>query len=274
MVIKDFGGSILLIAAVGVIFYLVRSERTNSKRNSIISIVVWGASLFFIAANGPTGFYFIEFPLWYIFNPTYIRPALTLPLVCMAGYGFTNLSNWAGSIGDLKTLNNLTAKQVCQKILYLFIIASIFIESILLFTYMVGNEEQSAVTSSDYEAFLWIRNNTDVNATFFVSNSDAGQWILAIAHRRTFPIFKSHGESLWTEEYVTKVDELNHEMQQNPNSEEALSLLKIFNIDYVYIGKKAIYDRQLLNPTPFLGSQNYDLVYSDGDVWIFKIIRD
>jgi uncharacterized membrane protein len=61
-------------------------------------------------------------------------------------------------------------------------------------------------------------------------------------------------------------------MYQNPNSKEALSLLEHFDIDYVYIGKRAIYDRQSLNATPFLGSGSYISVYSDGDVWIFKIV--
>ncbi len=272
LIIKDFGGSIPLIAFIGLLFYLSRFNRTNSKSNSIVSIFVWSAILFLITANGPIGLYFLEFPYWYIFDPTYIRPGLTLPLVSMAGYGFTNLSGWAGSLGDLKYFKKLTAKQVFQKVFFVFILVSITIESLLLFNYMVGNYEDSAVTTADYKAIIWIQNNTDENATFFVTSADAGEWIVAIAHRRTYSMAKSNGDNLVSEEYVTKVNQMKQEVCENPNSEEAFSLLKHFGIDYIYIGKKAIYDSQRLDPNLFLGSRNYEPVYSDGDIWIFKII--
>ncbi len=272
LVIKDFGGSIPLIAFIGLLFFLSRFNRTNSKNNSIISIFVWSAILFLITANGPIGLYFLEFPYWYIFDPTYIRPGLTLPLVSMAGFGFTNLSNWAGSIGDLKYFKKLTPTQIFQKVFFVFILIAVTIESLLLFNYMVGNYEDSAVTTADYQAFIWIQNNTDENATFFVTSADAGEWIVAIAHRRTYSMAKSNGDNLVSEEYVTKVNQLKQRLKENPESEETFSLLKYFSIDYIYIGKKAIYDFQRLDPNLFLGSRNYEPVYSDGDIWIFKII--
>ncbi|MCK5587688.1 MAG: hypothetical protein KAI34_03070 [Candidatus Lokiarchaeota archaeon] len=271
-VIKDFGGSILLLAFVGILFYLVTNRKRNPSNNPIISTVVWGALLLLIAANGPTGFYFIEFPFWYIFLPRYFRAALILPLLCIGGYGLTKLSNWAGSIVDFKSLNTLTAKQTFQKIIYALILVSIAIESLLLFNYMVGNYAHSAVTKADYEAFMWIQNNTDKNATFFVSRADAGEWIPAIANRRTYPMARSFGDFIFSEEDENKLTRLEELMYSNPNSEEALSLLISFDVDYVYIGKKAIYDRQVIPPTLFLESRNYISVYSDGDVWIFQVI--
>ena len=181
--------------------------------------------------------------------------------------------NWAGFLGDLKSLNNLAAKQVFQKMVYTLILALITIEVLFLFNYMVGNRAQSsAVTSADYKAFIWIRNNTDENATFFVSIADAGQWITPIAQRRTYPMFTSYGDFIYSEEEFNKLNNLGWHMVKDPTSEEALFLLKSFEIDYVYIGKKTIYDRQSLNSSRFLGGRNYVPVYSDGNVWIFRII--
>jgi len=271
-VIKDFGGSVLLLAFIGIVFYLVNIRKMDPGNTPIISTFAWSILLLLIAANGPTGFYFIEFPFWYIFLTRYFRAALILPILCIGGYGLTKLSNWAGLIVDFKFLNTLTAKQTSKKIIYVLILVSIVVESLLLFIYMVGNYKHSAVTKADYEAFIWIQNNTDKNATFFVSRADAGEWIPAIANRRTYPMARSFGDFLLTEEDENKINRLGELMYDNPSSEEALSLLISFNIDYVYIGKKAIYDRQLLNPNLFLGSRNYVSVYSDGDVWIFKIV--
>ncbi len=271
-VIKDFGGSVLLLAFVGMVFYLVTNRKRNQSNISIISTIAWGALLLLIAANGPTGFYFIEFPFWYIFLPRYFRAALILPLLCIGGYGLTEISNWAGSIIDFRSLNTLTAKKTFQKMIYALILISIAIESFLLFNYMVGNYAHSAVTKEDYEAFLWIKNNTDKNATFFVTKADAGEWIPAIANRRTYPMARSFGDFLFSAEDENKLNRLEELMYNNPNSEEALSLLISFDIEYIYIGKKAIYDRQLLNANLFLGSRKYMSVYSDGDVWIFKIV--
>jgi len=242
LVIKEYGGSILLIAFIGLIFYLVMNNGTNTKSHSVISVLIWSVILFLINVNGPAGFYFIDFPFWYVFIPRYIRAAI------------------------------ITTKQAFQKLVFLFIVVSITIESVLLFNYMVGKYADSPVTTADYKAFQWIQSNTDENATFFVTRADAGQWITPIAQRRTYPLFVSHGDFIYSQEDLDKLNQLEDLMYQNPNSEEALSLLEHFEIDYIYIGKRAIYDRQSLNPNLFLVSKSYVSVYSDGNVWIFKVI--
>ena len=134
---------------------------------------------------------------------------------------------------------------------------------------MIESRELSPITDSDYEAFLWIKENTPTNATFFVTYADAGQWIPVFTQRRVSPLFINQNEKIYMENEIFG-DTVIPLMLENPNDPLALSLLKKQGITHIYIGSKTIFSRQQLVPDLF-DEPNYECVYMQNNVWIFQL---
>jgi hypothetical protein len=125
------------------------------------------------------------------------------------------------------------------------------------------------------KAMGWIRGNTPLNSTFIMDGGGAGctgasasygERIFPLTSRKIFYFtdycFADYNRS----EYEKRVD-IYRRISINPDDEGALNQLHLYNVTYVFIGKwKVGFDYPY-----FARSQNYELVYNDSGINIFKV---
>jgi len=106
----------------------------------------------------------------------------------------------------------------------------------------------NSVSKEDFDAMMWIRNNTSPDAIIKNNYGDSGLWIPAISFRT---ITNPHINVV----YLYKMKYIN-------------------DWEYVYIGTKCIYKDSCLLKTHNLEiDPNYGRVYSKGGVFIYKTIK-
>jgi hypothetical protein len=132
-------------------------------------------------------------------------------------------------------------------------------------------------TNADLEALYWVRDNTPPDAKFLINlwpwyqgmtyaGGDGGYWLPAIALRQTTtPTFirgqvldktvrqemKSFEDMAWS---TTDID-----------SPQFLTALNQAGVQYAYIGAAG----QHFTPQQFLNSPNWELLFSNGESWVF-----
>jgi hypothetical protein len=127
------------------------------------------------------------------------------------------------------------------------------------------------VTYDEISAFEFIR-NTPVDSIFLIDGGSSGitEGHLGSHGDRIFPetsrrIFYYSG-LMDTQEYQRRVD-MYRRIAINPDDEVALDELRGYNVTHVYIGPTDVG----LMADLFLESENYELLWRSGDVFIFKI---
>ncbi|MFX1518800.1 MAG: hypothetical protein ACFFCD_02600 [Promethearchaeota archaeon] len=267
------GTRVVLFAIIGVLTFIFTREWR--KMGFLLS---WITLQSFFIVNGPYGLFFIQFPQWYNFLPDRFLLGLALPLSILAGYGLFSviqlllifhrtLIKTSGDISKLSTKKTLLSSVVPLAIVLIFAWTSI--GAYYQWNFMMESKELSPVTKADYEAFLWIKENTHTNATFFVTYADAGQWITVFAQRRVSPLFINQNEKIYLENEIFG-DTIIPLMLENPNDPLALALLEKQGITHIYIGAKTIFGRQQPDPGLF-GEVNYECTYMQNNVWIFQL---
>lgn len=141
-----------------------------------------------------------------------------------------------------------------------------------------ASRENSAVTENDVYAFDWIKNNTPSDALFFVSLSDAGQWIPIFTHRRVLIPFGVVTNYTLYDQYYADYDPERYlsvypTFARDPYSLTCIDFLNYHNVSYVYIGEKTIYDRDRFNAANLLDSPIFKLVFNKGGAYIFEYVR-
>lgn len=149
-----------------------------------------------------------------------------------------------------------------------------------VYLFLFGMEEDSLVTQEDINAFLWIRENIPKDALFLNNKIDAGTWIPAIAYR---PIVLPQVPGNFKEEILAAYN-LSKFMKDetDPSLTRSRSLaylptdadeLRERKISYVYIGKKYRTEPYpILKRTDFINRPEFELVYDQGGVTIFKVL--
>jgi len=148
------------------------------------------------------------------------------------------------------------------------------------------------VSTEQKNAFDWINNNTSKNSTIlnfaiaFEScclDGDSGQWIPAFTGRNIiFPAISTPEDINMIELYERlKIMELIE--NGNINTLEFRSLLKKFNINYIFLTDRHLipnyeyiidnYKFGKINPNGFLSDSNYKLVFQSNQTYIFRIIN-
>lgn len=133
----------------------------------------------------------------------------------------------------------------------------------------------------DLPAMDFIRQETPADAYFMVNmfhfpfsetliaGSDAGAWIPLLAARRvTLPVLNFYIERLsdptWADR-LGRLDQLNGDI----TSAAGVELLRAEGITHVYIGDRG----GVLQPVQLLASPDFELIYQDQTVYIFKLRR-
>lgn len=143
----------------------------------------------------------------------------------------------------IKTKNKYIASSI---LFYILIVISMFLAVRFNEVYYTNSLlYKNSVTKADIKALRWLDEHVDENAIIKNSYGDAGLWIPAIIFR---PITTPQVHTI----YLGKVK-------------------KIENPEYVYIGKKCVYGRQL-KVGDFVNKKGFKLIYSEDGVYIFKIV--
>jgi hypothetical protein len=144
------------------------------------------------------------------------------------------------------------------------------------------------VTRPDVRAMAWIRENTTEDARFLANSffaydgsvlvgSDAGWWLPLMAERANTvpPLNYSIEEGLWPD-YRQQVNDLARQVEGVGVDDPAtLALLRERGVTHVYIGQqqgRVNYAGPIvLDPKALLRSANYEPIYHQDRVWLFKI---
>jgi len=216
-----------------------------------VYIIGWLLALFLINENSPFGLYSIGFPLWHYLFPERFAFMMCIPLsICGAYLLYRGLKDKTDKIGPV--------------ILVMIVLLPIFLYNV----YVTANSTYwaNAMTPRDIKAFSWIKNNIPINTTILINNADAGSWIPTFTGRRVF----GFREVISNPTVRRDFEELNTLMYSDPNSQQAMNLMKKYNVEYVYFGEKVAYSRVKGDIGLFLSPPNITryLVFWDGNISI------
>lgn len=264
-----FGTTTILFFSIGLIYILVKSVFKQTKKEHWY-IAIWLVILGILSINDPSGPFFIQFPFWYNFIPDRTFYTATFPVSCIAGYGLYRIVT---DIPRIKPIASLGRRELPWILIILILLITITPQIVWNVDHAYRFRKFSAVSADDYNAMLWIQENTSEDATFYAGDffgADAGQWIPVMAHRKVISPYTNHFEEYVTTEFWNDMNLLNKLLLSNPCTQESVELLKKYNIDYIYIGAKTIHDRLQLNPSLFCTPQ-YETLYQEGSVWILEV---
>ena len=135
------------------------------------------------------------------------------------------------------------------------------------------------VTSEDITAMDWIKKNTPPDALFAVNTrfwlpraphgTDAGCWIPYFTGRQT-----TAGVMLLNlagSDYESRIVEMSRLVEQLEVDNASLTELQAMGVDYVYIGRKGGFSGPGLNPAQLSQSENAEMLYQEGGVYILQI---
>jgi len=265
----QFGLALTLFSFFGMLLLLLQIKKRTSEG---IYLLGWLLLLFAVYENGPYGLYFVSLPMWYNLLPDRFFLTMYAPLSCLTGFGLNGLfkTEWRLKEGLTRPLQS-NALRMAGATLVLLVLSMQAGDNI---AYAYQLRGLSAVTKEDYEAFVWIKENIPANATFYVTDADAGQWIPSIAQRAVYPPFTHQSEKFYTEEFLFEKGFSAGLMYEDPDNSSLISLLSKYGVDYVYIGQKGIFDRARFDPLLLSSSVHYRLIYhpNETEVYIFQVV--
>jgi hypothetical protein len=145
------------------------------------------------------------------------------------------------------------------------------------------------MTRPDLRAMAWIRDQTSSDASFLINSffaynntlvagSDGGWWLPLLAGRKTSlpPLTYSFEEGTGSTN-LGETNNLSREIQEKGITNKAvISMLQERGIGYVYIGQRQgrvnYNGPDVLNPQVITQDANFDTIYHQDRVWIFKIV--
>jgi hypothetical protein len=149
-------------------------------------------------------------------------------------------------------------------------------------------QKHMLATRPDIRASAWIKENTDDHDRFLVNSfytfggaaivgSDGGWWLPLLADRQTnVPPLNYVSEHGSRPGYVQRINSLTATLQNHGvTSPEVLAALRELGFHYVYVGQRQgrvnYIGPHTLDPALLIGDPNYELVYYQDRVWIFRV---
>ncbi len=218
-----YGYWMFLFGIMGLLIVFVR-RRTGSF------LLAWFLSIFLLMLNE---IFKIHFPGWYYLQSgAFLNPTLSLPLSVLAGIGFVKAYDF------LKKRLQFSSKSV-KISLYFVLVVTLLISTVVFGAKTIADRaalQTNRISSADYNAIMWISNNTTEDAVIFNDYwvGTPSTWIPVISHRRVVMPLLSISEVGWTNIMFTRQDE-SMIVATDPNSTEALSILKRYDASYVYL---------------------------------------
>ena len=259
-----YGYWLLLIGIVGLLAVLVRRKIGSF-------FLAWFLSIILLMSNE---IFKIHFPGWYYLQSgAFLNPMLSFPLSILGGIGF------------VKAYDFLKRRLQCSHKLMKTNLHLILIATLLLSTFSIGvrtivartDPQTDRISVADYNAIIWISKNTPKDAVIFNDYwvGTPSIWIPVISNRRiTMPLL-SISEVGWTNMMLTRQDE-SIIIGRDPNSTEALSILKQYDASYIFLSNNVSTQaqewRDHYNPHLFLQSPHYELAFNQENAWIIKVL--
>lgn len=243
-------------------------------------LLAWFLSIFLLMLNE---IFKIHFPSWYYLQSgAFLNPMLSVPLSVLAGIGFVKAYDF------LKKRYQNSSRKLMKTNLHFVVIAALLLSTFILgATIVVWKPEISnnfmstlqtnRISTADYNAMMWISKNTPKDAVIFNDYwvGTPSTWIPVISHRRiTMPLL-SISEVGWSNIMFTRQDE-SIIVARNPNATEALSILKKYDVSYIYLSNHVSHQveewRNNYDAYLFLQSPHYKLAFNEDNAWVIKVI--
>jgi len=236
-------------------------------------LLAWFLSIFLLILNE---IFSIHFPGWYYLQTgAFLNPTLSLPLSVLAGIGFVKAFDFLRQRFQYSPGRLVKAK-----------LLSVLMAALLVFTLLLGVQtivartelQTNRVSTADYNAMMWILNNTSEDAVIFNDCwvGSPSTWIPAICHRRVVMPLLSLSEVGWTNIMLTRQDE-SLIIAKQPNATEALSILKKYDVSYIYLSNNVSAQvqewRNKYNARLFLQSPHYELAFNEENAWVIRVIQ-
>jgi hypothetical protein len=244
-------------------------------------LLAWFLSIFLLMLNE---IFKIQFPGWYYLQSgAFLNPTLSLPLSVLAGIGFVKAYDF------LKKRFQNSSRKLMKTNLHCVLIAALLLSTFILGTTTIvvwkpeikndfmSNLQTNRISTADYNAMMWISKNTPKDAVIFNDHwiGTPSTWIPVISHRRIIMPLLSISEVGWSNIMFTRQDE-SIIVARNPNATEALSILKKYDVSYIYLSNHVSdqveewrnnYDAYL-----FLQSPHYKLAFNEDNAWVIRVI--
>lgn len=272
-IVLYYGYWLLLLGIIVLLLIMVR------KRGSSF-LLAWFLSICLLMSNEIFQFHF---PDWYYLQSwTFLNPLLTFPFSVLAG--IVVIKGYDFLRGRLRILSKKTIKIKSQNVLIVAIpilVAILGVTLTLFWIPLISNNMSGLVanriTTADYNAIQWISNNTPEDAVIFNDHwvGTPSIWIPVISHRRIVMPLLSISEAGWSDIMFTRQDE-SIIVAKNPNSSEALFILKKYEVSYIYLSNDWSVQvekwRNNYEPYLFLQSPHYELAFNEENAWVIKVI--
>jgi hypothetical protein len=278
--------ALLSIASRAIIVYgiatvVILLEGTILVRRTIMAggttraiLGIWALLLFLLHENNPNGLFLVQFPLWYRIDPNRTFSITSLAIAVMVGLileaGLRNLVSerrfrfGRSLLLSLKGWRSMRrTRMLAIMLLSLMVLAQIISNAAILYS----ARADSPVQTDDIQAFSWIKTHTQTNATFFVNSADAGTWIPLYTYRRVVLPFGVITNYTLLEDYTIALNDFII----NPANITSLRFMRSTGATYVYAGPGRIYDRPGFDPARILTSGPFEVTYTSGSVWIFRL---
>ena len=257
-------------AFIAILFYsLYVIIKTKNSLGHIA--IAW--YLLFLMFSSLQNYFQIHFPFWQFVYPTRVLFLIFLPISILLSFAFYNLK-----ITNLKKIMSIPLP------LFLFLLILISYIPVGLFQitdYLTGISKRAPINENVMKSMDWINENVpkksvvlnfiiDVEAGVFVG--DGGQWIPAMTGRIVVFPSTSVTDDVNNKEVKDRLLIMDYVNKSDTSSDKFISLLKSYNVSYIFISKLQTSSRQSFNqvsPDIFKNS-HYQLVFNNSDVSIFK----
>jgi hypothetical protein len=257
------------LAIAGFLLALYRRERL------LLLLGLWLA-LLWVYANA----YAIGLPTTWVMETFTARISLFLPQVVLAGYLAASVFDWA-LLGPASPPPRLGQRgYLAWRGLPALAVSIPLVLGLVRNVPASINPAVVLATPDDLPAMEWIRDNVAADALFLVNmrpwtstaymGEDGGSWIQMLTDRPT--TWPSLNYTLGTRELYYGVNGLAGAMGgARAMDEPALrEWIDAWGVDYVYIGATG----GTLTPQMLLADPHFQMVYTNGPVWIFRRLAD
>ncbi|MGC1121570.1 MAG: DUF6541 family protein [Candidatus Methanofastidiosia archaeon] len=232
-----------------------------TERKWILSI--WGGSMMVIPL---LSVFQVRYPGWYTISPNRFFFFLFMPLSVMSGRFLSY------------TEEHIAARKFAGFFLILIMVSTGMHHANLFHSFSQDPVSQIQMNSDDKFVIDWISTYTPQNAVILNTGpmADCSSWVPVLARRRVvFPFFSGYRgdnciDKLKAHSKLADLEVLIH----TPDSDLALTVLKKYNIRYIYIPawKEVLWLD--LHPELLMDSPLYRPVIKKGDAYLFEVWVD
>ena len=262
-----YGYWLLLIGLMGTLIVFVH-KRSGSF------LLAWFLSLFLLMLNE---IFKIPFPSWYYLQTgAFLNPALSFPLSVLAAVGVVKFYDILKCKLQIRFPSRKLMKTYLPLLLIVVLLFSVFYLQAKP-TIDKAVNQTNRISNADYNAIMWISNNTAQDAVIFNDHwiGSPSTWIPIISHRRIVMPCLSISEVGWTNTMFTRQDE-SRTIAASPDSAEALGILQKYDVSFIYLSNNVSRQvqswRDNYNATLFLQSLHYQAAFNEDNAWVLKVI--